>query len=119
MSPLIKIFICIVVATVFFIAATVVGGAVKASADNKFELSILRDSLIKYLFILIVAVLLYAGGYFGDEVLKDYTTDYINVKNLVAIGLATYAINRAADATKHWIELIGLKADKEDGDPIE
>ncbi len=119
MNPLIKVFIYIVLATVFFIAATVVGGAVKASAENTFDFTILRDSLIKYAFILIVAVLLYAGGYFGDEVLKDYTTEYINVKNLVAIGLATYAINRAADATKQWIELIGLKADKEDGDPIE
>lgn len=116
---MIRTFIYIVVATMFFIIANILGGATEAIAENKFDWSVLRDSLTKYIVILFIALLLYAGGYFGDEVLKDYTTEYINVKNLVAIGLATYAINRATDATKHWIELIGLKANKEDGDPIE
>ncbi len=110
MNPLIKVFIYIVLATVFFIIANILGGATEAIAENKFDWTVLKDSLIKYLVILFIAALLYAGGYFGDEVLKDYTTDYINVKNLVATGLAVYAANRALDASKKWITLIELKA---------
>lgn len=115
MTP-IKLFMNIVIATVFFIAANVLGGALNARAEdgNEFEMAILRDSLIKYLAILVIAGLLYAGGYFGDEVLKDYTNEYVNIKNIVAIGLAAYAVDRAADATGHWIKLVGLKIKKEE-----
>ncbi len=110
---MIKLFIYIVLATMFFITANILGGATEAIAENKFDWSVLRDSLIKYFVILFIALLLYAGGFFGDEVLKDYTTEYINVKNLVATGLAVYAANRALDATKKWITLIEMKAGDE------
>lgn len=109
----ITLFLNIVIATVFFIAANVLGGSFEAIAENEFNLNILRDSLIKYAVILLIAILLYAGGYFGDEVLKEYTTEYLNIKNLVAVGLAAYAVSRATDATNHFINLVGLKI-KED-----
>lgn len=110
-------FLNIVLATVFFIVATIVGGALVAEADSqrKFDWDILKASLIKYGIILLMAILMYIGGYFGDEILKDYTTEYVNLKSLVSLGLATYAINRAADATKHWVTImkINLKKDEE------
>lgn len=110
----IKLFIYIVITTVFFIAANIVGGIANAAHENEFNLNILRDSLIKYGLILLVAALMYGGGYFGDEVLGDFVTDWLNVKNLVALGLATYAANRAADATKNWVALTEIKSTQEE-----
>lgn len=112
MNPLIKIFIYIVVATVFFIVANVVAGIWIAEKQGKFDWNVLKQSLFKYLGIIIVAILLYGGGYFSDEVLKEFVTDVVNVKNLVALGLATYAVNRANDAIANWRILTGLKEDK-------
>lgn len=113
MSPLIMVFINIVFATVLFIIANIVAGVWIAERQDKFDWSIFKQSLFKYAGIIVVAILLYAGGYFSDEVLKEFVTDTLNIKNLVSLGLATYAVNRANDAIKNWYILTELNNQSE------
>lgn len=104
-----SVYIGIVVATVFFIVANIIGGVLLANREGKFEWKILGESLIRYAGILFVAILLYVGGYFGDEALNEYVTDVMNIKNLVSMGIAYYAAERLYDAAKTFLELLDLK----------
>lgn len=99
----------IVTATIFFMIANIIASSIIASKDSLFDIELFKSSLVKYFGVLIIGIFLYFGGYFGDEILNGITTDVLNSKNLVLVGIASVALKYAVESLSKWKTLTEMK----------
>lgn len=100
--------------TPVFMLANMVGGALIAGTKDKFEIEILKASLIKYVGLLFMVVLLYTGAYLSEQAISDILDIQLNIKELVLLGIATFAASYAIQSIIKFKELAGIKIERED-----
>lgn len=97
------------IATPIFMLANMLGGALIAESKDKFKLEVLRTSLIKYAGLLLMAVLLYAGGYLSEKAIEQILNVQLHIKDLILLGIATLAASYAIQAITKFKDLAGIK----------
>lgn len=106
-------FLLIIVTTLCLLIANIILGSQLAREANKFDLSLLGQSFIKYFWFIVVSLLIYLAGYFGDElfvlVLGNTISDIPVLKSFVSLGLVYYAYLKALEVYDKYADYTGLK----------
>lgn len=106
--------VLLALSTPIFMIANALGGVLIAESKNEFKWEVLKASLIKYLGLLLMAVLLYAGGYLSEKAIEQILNVQLHIKDLILLGIATLALSYAIQAITKFKDLAGIKTTEGD-----
>lgn len=98
-------FVTLVLSAPFFMFANMIGGAMLADYDGDFDEEVLRAGLIKYLGLVVIAILLYIGGHLADAGIKEALDIDLHISDIILVGFATYGSTYALQAIDKFNKL--------------
>lgn len=104
----------IMVAIPVFMVANMVGGAIIAESFDEFDITILKASIYKYLALLGMALLIYIGGALAEPALNEIIQANLQIVTMLQLGLATICGKYAFQAVAKFIQVTGIKLNKEE-----
>lgn len=104
----------IMIAIPVFMVANMVGGAIIAESFQEFDVKILKASIYKYLALLVMALLIYIGGILAEPALNEIIQANLQIVTLLQLGLATVCGKYAFQAVAKFIQVTGIKLNKEE-----
>lgn len=104
----------IMIAIPVFMVANMVGGAIIAESFQEFDVKILKASIYKYLALLVMALLIYIGGALAEPALNEIIQANLQIVTLLQLGLATVCGKYAFQAVAKFIQVTGIKINKEE-----
>lgn len=110
--------VSIMVATPIFMLANMLGGMALAGFKDKFDWEVVKVSIIKYIFILLIAGMLYVGGRLSNQALLDFAQIDVGFDVVISLGIATLGGSYAAQAVNKFYKLVGVSTANPNASPI-
>lgn len=95
--------------TPIFMVANVIGGVLIAESKDEWNEDLFKASLIKYVGLLIMAGLLYLGAFLSEQAIEQILNIELHIKELVLLGIATFASSYALQAINKFKDLTQIK----------